>query len=197
MTPATGLTVARLALAPVFVAFLMRGSAPSLWVAAGVFALAAVTDGADGWLARRTGTVTRVGRALDPLADKLLVALALVAFAVLRVPGVDAWMVAAIVGREVLVTLLRSTAGRRGATLPVSRLAKWKTTLQMGFVVAMLAAMSARAAVDPRPPFGPGERLHGPLRAVLLATTLVTVLSGLDYARRSRGVRAPARGGAA
>lgn len=188
MTLPNALTLARLALAPVFAILLLAETAPTLWAASGAFTLAAITDTVDGWLARRTGTVSRMGRALDPLADKLLVALALVAFVRLGIPGVETWMVAAIVGREVLVTALRSVASRRGVGVPVSRLGKWKTTFQMGFVFALLATLSVRAVIDPAPEFWeqPGATLETPFRLAFLVTTLITILSGLDYAWKAR-----------
>lgn len=199
MTVATGLTILRLLLAPIFCLLLLRERASSLWTAAALFALAAITDKVDGWLARRTGTVTPIGRLLDPLADKLLVALALFAFVRLGVPGVEVWMVAAIVGREVLVTALRSVAGRRGLPLPVSGLGKWKTTFQMSFVTAVLALMSLRAWMDPSPSFWkqPGDALRTPVKVAFLLTTLLTIGSGLDYAWRARAVFGRARGRAA
>jgi CDP-diacylglycerol--glycerol-3-phosphate 3-phosphatidyltransferase len=153
----------------------------------------------DGWLARRTGTVTPIGRVLDPLADKLLVALALLAFVQLGIPGVEVWMVAAIVGREFLVTGLRSFAGRHGLPLPVSGLGKWKTTFQMSFVTAVLALMSLRAWMDPSPSFWkqPGDALRAPVKVAFLVTTLLTIASGLDYAWRARAAFGRARGRAA
>ncbi len=192
MTAATALTIARLAMAPIFCAFLLREDARSLVWAAGLFALAALTDKVDGWLARRTGTVTTVGRALDPLADKLLVALGLLAFVKLGVPGVPLWMVGAILAREVLVMMLRSAAGRRGVPVPVSRFSKWKTTVQMAFVAAVLGLMCFRAASNPSPTFwkDPGESLRGGVELALLGTMVITVLSGLEYAWRARGALA-------
>jgi CDP-diacylglycerol---glycerol-3-phosphate 3-phosphatidyltransferase len=196
MTVATSLTLARFALAPVFVALLVRGSAHALWAASIVFALAALTDSVDGYLARRTGTVTPVGRALDPLADKILVVSALFSFLLLHLGGdvVQDWMVGTIVVREVVITALRAVAARRGFTFLPSRLAKWKTTLQMGFVLALLAAMSMRARTDTDPAFwrDPGDVLRAPLTLVFLAATVITLLSGLDYLWQARAVVAPA-----
>jgi CDP-diacylglycerol--glycerol-3-phosphate 3-phosphatidyltransferase len=196
MTVANRLTIARFALTPLFVALLLQGTARALWGATAVFAVAALTDGADGYLARRTGTVTRVGRALDPLADKILIGSALVTFVFLRIATavVEEWMVGAILAREIGVTGLRSFAARRGLVFPSSRLAKWKTTFQMGFVLALLAVMSIRATVDPDPVFwrDPGDVLRGPLEIALLATTILTLLSGLDYVWQARAAFVPA-----
>ena len=195
MTVANLLTLLRLVLAPLFVVFMMRETVLGVWSASAVFTLAALTDTVDGWLARRTGTITRFGRALDPVADKLLVACALLTFLELRVPGVAVWMVGVILAREVLVTALRSFASRRGTGLPVSRLGKWKTTFQMTFVFGWLAVMSLRAARDPAPATWrhPGDPLETVLRLAFLLTTLITLASGLDYAWKTRAAFAPRR----
>jgi CDP-diacylglycerol--glycerol-3-phosphate 3-phosphatidyltransferase len=191
VTVATGLTVGRLLAAPLFAVFLLRQTALSLWTASVIFVLAALTDTIDGYLARRTGTVTRIGRILDPLADKLLVALAFLLFLQLELPSVKGWMVACILAREILVTGFRSFAGRRGVTIHSSPFAKWKTTLQMAVVIGLLLLMSVRAASDPAPNHWkhPGDPLAGTLlTGALLLTTLVTVLSGLDYFWKNRAL---------
>lgn len=196
MTVANRLTLARLALTPVFVALLLLETANSLWGASGVFVFAALTDAVDGYLARRTRTVTTVGRTLDPLADKLLVASAFVAFLRMGIAVVEGWMVAAILAREVVITALRSVVSRRGISLPSSRLGKWKTTAQMASVFALLAAMSLRAATDPDPAFwkDPGDALRGPLEIALWVTTVLTVLSGLEYLWKARAAFGAPRG---
>lgn len=188
MTVANFLTLVRLALAPVFVLFLKEETVSGLWSASAVFTVAALTDTADGWLARRTGTITRLGRALDPVADKLLVALALAMFAAMHVPGVAAWMVAVVVGREVLVTALRTIASRHGVGVPVSTLGKWKTTFQMTFVFLWLGIMSFRAlsSADPAAWRQPGQPWEMLLRIAFAVTMLITIASGLDYAAKTR-----------
>lgn len=204
MTAATALTIFRLVLTPFFVVFLLwagdRGATTEavrwLWIASGIFVVAALTDTVDGYLARRTGTVTRAGRILDPLADKLLVASAYVSFLILGLPSVKAWMVATIIARELFVTGFRSFAGHRGVTIHSSPFGKWKTTLQMGFVFVLLAIMSVRAASDPAPSYwkAPEDPLAGAaLYGALLVTTVVTLLSGLDYFWKNRELL---RGGA-
>ena len=202
MTPATMLTMLRLAAAPLFVVFLLRETPGSLWVAAGLYVFASLTDAVDGYLARKTGTVTPLGRMLDPIADKVLVAVAFLSFLLLDLPGVKRWMVAVIVGREVLVTTLRSFAGRRGVIIHSSPLGKWKTFFQMGFVVLLLALMSLRATRDPSPVYWQALGNPDVVRALgwlLLLTTLITLASGLDYLWRNRAVlrRMPPEEGAA
>jgi len=197
MTLANQLTIARLVMAPLFALFLMRGSVPAFWIAAGLFTAAAVTDRIDGWLARRTNTETDLGRMLDPIADKLLVAAAFVGLLLLGVPGVALWMVAVIVGRELLVTWLRSHVGKRGVVIHASPFGKWKTTVQMVVIFAFLGFMSFRATQDPSPSHW--MRFGDPAATIfaiaMLVTTIVTLLSGLDYLWKNRGaiLRSPER----
>src|SRR5207245_1885441 len=108
-----------------------RQSAPSRGRArspAAIFILAAITDWADGLLARRRNQVSTLGTLLDPIADKLLVAAALVSL--LAIDKIDAWIVVVIVGRELAVTGLRAVAASVGVIVPASRMAKWKTVSQ-------------------------------------------------------------------
>ena len=190
MTVATQLTVARLILAPLFVYFLFRETAHSLWIASAIFVVAALTDTADGYLARKTGTVTKIGRILDPLADKLLVGFAYLSFVLLGVTGVKGWMVGSILGREFLVTGLRSFAGRRGVEIHSSPFGKWKTFFQMGVVFGLLLMMSVRAASNPSPEYwkNPGGFVADLFYVALIATTLITLLSGLDYVWKNRSI---------
>lgn len=189
MTVATFLTLIRLCLAPLFVVAVLQQTPEGVWTAFAIFTVAAVTDFVDGYLARRTATVTRAGRILDPIADKLLVAVTYLSFLLLGVPSVKSWMVGAILGREALVTWLRSYVGRRGLVIHSSPLGKWKTAFQLGFVFTVLAVMSVRAASNPAPSYW--TRTGSPvmdavLLAGLLATTLITVVSGFDYFWKTR-----------
>ncbi len=197
MTFATWLTIGRLAAAPVFVLLLMRETPQSLWLATGLFVLASLTDAVDGWIARRTGTISAIGRWLDPIADKILIAGAFLAFWALGVPSVRVWMVAAIVGRELLVSWLRHRAGARGVVIHSSQLGKWKTGFQMGAAFLILVLMSRRAMTNPSPsawtdPVDGSARVA--LDAALIVTIVLTVLSGLDYAGKNRAVFGAASG---
>jgi len=199
MTVATWLTVARLVMAPLFVVFLLRQTVHSLWIASALFTLASLTDTFDGYLARRTGTVTKLGRMLDPLADKLLVAFAYISFVILGIPGVALWMVIIIIARELFVTWLRSFVGRRGVIIHSSPLGKWKTTFQMVYVFGVLALMSFRAASDPAPSYwqNPPSPWSTILPIALLLTTAITLLSGLDYVWKNRAALRSSHPGAA
>ena len=123
------LTLARVAAIPVVVVLLMSDSRASGMWAASIFGLAAVTDFIDGWLARKWGIVTVLGKFLDPLADKLIVMAALIMLIPLgRVP---AWAVFLILAREIIVTGLRSIASSEGIVIDASDLGKYKTIYQM------------------------------------------------------------------
>ena len=123
------LTLARVAAIPVVVILLLSDSrAAGVWAAV-IFGLAAVTDFIDGWLARKWGVVTVLGKFLDPLADKLIVMAALIMLIPLgRVP---AWAVFLILAREMVVTGLRSIASSEGIVIDASDLGKYKTIYQM------------------------------------------------------------------
>jgi CDP-diacylglycerol--glycerol-3-phosphate 3-phosphatidyltransferase len=198
MNLANALTMFRLIAAPVFVFLLVRETRQDLWAASILFVVATLTDAFDGYFARRKGTITHVGRWLDPIADKVLICGTYLAFLAMGVPAVKAWMVAAIIGREVLVSALRSLAGRRGIIIHSSQLAKWKTGFQMGVAMAILALMCLRSAANPSPGYwiDPGsEAARTSLVAAILLTITLTILSGVDYVWKNREVFRPLQRG--
>jgi CDP-diacylglycerol--glycerol-3-phosphate 3-phosphatidyltransferase len=105
-------------------------------LAAGIFAVASLTDWADGYLARRRKQVTGLGQWMDPLADKLLVTAALISLVQMELAA--SWMVAVILGREFVVTLLRSVAHARGLSLPASPVGKLKMVAQVVAILALI-----------------------------------------------------------
>jgi len=109
-------------------------------VASGVFILASITDGLDGYLARRRGQVTTLGMLLDPLADKLMIAAAFITLVQIAPELVAAWMAVIIIGREFLVSGLRSIAAQEGFTIQASDLGKFKMVVQIVAVVAVILA---------------------------------------------------------
>jgi CDP-diacylglycerol--glycerol-3-phosphate 3-phosphatidyltransferase len=133
-TPANAVTVLRLMFSlPVLVWILDEGHAT--WGTFSGWLFLWITDGLDGFLARRDGT-TRSGAFLDPLADKILV---LGGFLALAIRGDFAWIPVAIVaGREVFVSVYRALEGRRGVSLPARRLGKWKANVQFLAVALVL-----------------------------------------------------------
>jgi len=123
------LTLGRVAAIPVVVVLMFSDSRISGMWAASIFGIAAVTDFVDGWLARKWGVVTVLGKFLDPLADKLIVMAALIMLIPLdRVP---AWAVFMILAREMIITALRSIASTEGIVIDASELGKYKTIYQM------------------------------------------------------------------
>jgi CDP-diacylglycerol--glycerol-3-phosphate 3-phosphatidyltransferase len=160
------LTLLRVALVPVIAALLFARTDVARWWAFGVFVFAAFTDTVDGWLARRYIGVTRWGQLADPAADKALIVGSLAVLAWLA--ELPWWAVAVIVVREVAVTVQRSVLLRRGVVMPASSLGKAKTVSQVVAVTLYLL---------PSTPAGFAE-------AALGAAVVVTVVSGLQYARR-------------
>jgi len=107
-------------------------------LAALVFIAASITDGLDGYLARRRGQVTTLGMLLDPLADKLLITAALVTLVQFSPTMVPAWMAVLVIGREFLVSGLRGIASSEGFTIEASDLGKYKMFVQIVSVVAVI-----------------------------------------------------------
>lgn len=159
------LTLVRIVLVPVMVLAIARDDTGALTVAALIFVVAAVTDAADGYLARSLNLITRFGRLADPVADKLLVGAALASL--VAVDRLAAWIAAVVVLREVAVTALRWHAGTEGITLHVSALGKLKTGAQMTAIPLLMLVP------DPSADW---------IAPVLAAVVLVTIASGVDYA---------------
>ncbi len=105
-----------------------------------LFILASITDGVDGYLARKRGQITTMGMLLDPLADKLMITAAYVCLVQFNPHLMKAWIVVLVIGREFLVSGLRSIASSEGFTIEASDLAKLKTVIQIVSVVAVILA---------------------------------------------------------
>jgi len=168
MTAADQLTVARAASVPLVVLLFAWNFHGHAYWATAVFCVAMATDFFDGRLARRIGRTSPLGTLLDPIADKVLVLATLV---MLIAEGVaPAWMIAAIVAREIAVSGLRLAALERGVVMGARDLGKLKTWVQTA--AAIIAGLQAAGAWDADVAWW-----------VLLAATLLTWISGLDYAR--------------
>ncbi|MEO1721395.1 MAG: CDP-diacylglycerol--glycerol-3-phosphate 3-phosphatidyltransferase [Pseudomonadota bacterium] len=174
------LTMGRILAAPLlillFLVFEERTAAP---IALALFTIAALTDFIDGWVARRFDMSSPIGQMLDPIADKAMVLIALMLLLALHagqgLPWLLALPVTAIVLREVLVSGLREYLG--DVKLPVTRLAKWKTTAQLVATGLLLAAL----------PGAIGPALHPAGLAVLWIAAGLTLISGWDYFRKGLG----------
>jgi CDP-diacylglycerol---glycerol-3-phosphate 3-phosphatidyltransferase len=148
---------------PVIVVALLDETPNGDALAAGVFALAALTDGLDGYFARSRDAVTTFGKLMDPLADKLLIVAALVSL--VSLDRLAAWVAMVIIARELAVTGLRAVAAERGVVISASWLGKLKTILQVAAVFALIAADPAPAWVD----------------VLVYLAVAVTLISGADY----------------
>jgi CDP-diacylglycerol--glycerol-3-phosphate 3-phosphatidyltransferase len=157
------LTLLRILAVPVVVVALLDGTPHGDTLAAVVFALAALTDGLDGYIARSRDSVTTFGKLMDPLADKLLITAALISLVSLnRLP---AWVAMVIIAREFAITGLRSIAADRGVVIAASWMGKVKTVLQIAAVFALII-------------FNPAPLWADILVYIALAAT---VISGFDY----------------
>ena len=169
------LTLLRVLLVPLFVAVAYWQVPYGARLAGALFLLAALTEGLDGYLARKRRMVTRLGKIMDPLADKLLVCAALVSLVEMhRLPG---WVAMIIIGRELAVTGLRSFLSREGEVLEASLTAKLKTACQVVALAALFWQESPFSWHDPTP-----------ANLALMAALLLTLLSGWDYFRRGWAV---------
>ncbi len=162
LTPANGITALRLLATPVVIAMIMLWGAS--WFTFVFGGLLAMSDGIDGWLARRQGT-TRSGAFLDPLADKVVVLGALVA---LVAKGIVWWLPVAIIAvREIAMSVYRSVVGRHGISIPARNSAKLKTLLQ-DIAIGMCLA----------PPLATHPSI---LSAGMWVATAMTVFTGAQY----------------
>lgn len=135
------ITMARILMIPVFLAVLLGGflgPAASRYAAAGIFAAASLSDWLDGFLARRLNLVTTFGKFMDPIADKLLVAAALIVLAELG--SIAAWMVVVMISREFIISGIRLVAAEQGRVIAASSWAKLKTAIQMITIITLLIA---------------------------------------------------------
>ncbi|NVK35292.1 MAG: CDP-diacylglycerol--glycerol-3-phosphate 3-phosphatidyltransferase [Rhodobacteraceae bacterium] len=163
-----------LAVPAVSACFYFEGHAPR-WVALAIFIVAAITDFFDGYLARAWQQQSALGRMLDPIADKLLVSVSLLMLAAIGTIG--GWsLVAAIIilCREILVSGLREFLAELSVSVPVTKMAKWKTTVQLIAIALLLVGPAGEAVL-------PGTELAG-LIALWLAAIL-TLYTGYDYFR--------------
>jgi CDP-diacylglycerol--glycerol-3-phosphate 3-phosphatidyltransferase len=168
------LTVLRIFLVPVLVVVLLTRAEGGLFLGAGIFGLAVLTDYLDGYFARRRNQITRLGILLDPIADKLLTAAAFLSLVEMGL--VHAWMVMIILGRELAVTGLRNVAAGRGVLIPASPLGKGKMVSQVTAIFMLLLSR-------------PFPVLDVPAQLVLWVVVGLTVLSGVDYFWRfGRGI---------
>jgi len=173
MNLANKLTIARIFLIPVFMIFLLTRIGYGEYIAAGIFIVAASTDGLDGYIARSRKQITKLGKLLDPLADKLLVTAALISL--VELDKIPAWIVILIIGREFAITGLRTIAMGEGVVIAASKLGKFKTVSQIVAIVAILLNDYPFNLINV--PFG---------QIALYVAVFFTIASGIDYFLRAR-----------
>jgi CDP-diacylglycerol--glycerol-3-phosphate 3-phosphatidyltransferase len=174
------LTYARIAAVPALVAcfFWLEGDW-IFWTATAIFVAASITDFLDGYLARAWQQQSRLGRMLDPIADKLLVATSLLMLvSVGIIGGWSLWAAVVILCREILVSGLREYLAEFQLSVPVTRLAKWKTAVQMVAIGILLSGPAGDELV-------PGILTLGLL--CLWISALLTLYTGYDYFRAGIG----------
>lgn len=139
------ITIARIALVPVFLVLAFRGSNVATAIALVVFLVASLSDYLDGYIARRDETVSRAGQFLDPTADKLLVGAALIVIVAER--SFPLWAALLLAAREIVVQVIRTNIVRSGGTLPASSVGKIKTFSHIVMVVWWLLPWEERNIV--------------------------------------------------
>ncbi|CAN5565294.1 CDP-diacylglycerol--glycerol-3-phosphate 3-phosphatidyltransferase [soil metagenome] len=157
------LTMLRIVAVPVIVVALLEETSDGDVIAAIVFALAAFSDGLDGYIARRNKQVTTFGKLMDPLADKLLITAALISL--VSLDRLAAWVAMVIIAREFAVTGLRSLAAEQGVIIAASWMGKVKTGLQVAAVFALIAIDPTPTSVD----------------ILVYIAVAMTLISGADY----------------
>lgn len=176
------LTYGRIAAVPLVVACFTLPGLPtdgSRWVAFGIYLIAAITDFFDGYLARAWHQQSALGRMLDPIADKLLVASCL--FVLVDDETIAGWAVIAaviILCREILVSGLREFLAELRVSVPVTRLAKWKTTAQLVAVGFLIIGPAGNVILPRTPEIG---------LFLLWISAILTLYTGYDYFKAGIG----------
>jgi CDP-diacylglycerol--glycerol-3-phosphate 3-phosphatidyltransferase len=169
------LTYGRIVAVPIVAGLLLLGGDTARWTALGIYVLAAISDFFDGYLARRWKQQSSLGRMLDPIADKVLVSVVLLVLCaddILR--GGHIWAAIIILSREVLVSGLREYLGELQVSVPVTQIAKWKTTVQLVAIGFLIAGPAGDTVVPYTTEMG---------IAMLWIAAGLTLYTGYDYFR--------------
>ncbi|HBE96540.1 MAG TPA: CDP-diacylglycerol--glycerol-3-phosphate 3-phosphatidyltransferase [Verrucomicrobiales bacterium] len=181
------ITFARLVLTAVFVIAASRGGFSGYLVALVAFVMAAISDWLDGYLARKLNLVTSLGKLMDPLADKILVASAFVLFS--SVGLCPPWITIVIIGREFLVTGLRQIAVEKGEVIAADRLGKWKTTFQLTYSITCLVWLMMGPIENAGSFVSFFQTLSNPENPLsiisLWGAFALTLISGINYLKKS------------
>jgi cardiolipin synthase len=169
------LTYGRIVAVPVVAFLLIWGGDTARWFALGLYVLAAISDFLDGYLARKWQQQSALGRMLDPIADKVLVAVVLLVLAAKGdLHGWQIWAAITILAREVLVSGLREFLGELRVSVPVTKIAKWKTTAQLLAIGFLIAGPAGDKIISHVTDFG---------IALLWVAAALTLYTGYDYFR--------------
>jgi len=186
MTLPNQLTVLRIILSPVFLFFFLSDVIWMKQVSVAIYIVAALSDWYDGWLARKFNYITSWGKFWDPLADKILTSVAFIGFAIVDL--IPSWMVIVIVGRDVIITLLRVFADMKNYAFTTSYYAKWKTLLQMVFLYYLLILYVAQFTPEINLRYGDLISLllnKALIYFIALLITMITFHSGVLYIIRN------------
>jgi cardiolipin synthase (CMP-forming) len=187
------LTISRIALVPLFVAAFFLPEDPGRWIVFVLFCLAGLTDAVDGMIARKLKAESSLGRMLDPIADKLIVSAALLMLTADRtLQGIHLVPALVILCREILVSGLREFLAGADVSLPVTRVAKMKTVVQMVAIAALIATTASERML----PGVTGVALFGLwfASALTMYTGYAYLRAGLVHARRVPLTRAKPAG---
>jgi len=186
MTLPNQLTVLRIILSPVFLFFFLSDVIWMKQISVAIYIVAALSDWYDGWLARKFNYITSWGKFWDPLADKILTSVAFIGFAIVDL--IPSWMVIVIVGRDVIITLLRVFADMKNYAFTTSYYAKWKTLLQMVFLYYLLILYVAQFTPEINLRYGDLILLllnKELIYFIALLITIITFHSGVLYIIRN------------
>jgi CDP-diacylglycerol--glycerol-3-phosphate 3-phosphatidyltransferase len=186
MTLPNQLTILRIILSPIFLFFFLSDVILMKQISVAIYIVAALSDWYDGWLARKFNYITSWGKFWDPLADKILTSVAFIGFAIVDL--IPWWMVIVIVGRDVIITLLRVFADMKNYTFTTSYYAKWKTMLQMIFLYYLLLLYVAQFSPDINLRYGDLISLllnNKLIYFIALLITIITFHSGVLYIIRN------------
>jgi CDP-diacylglycerol--glycerol-3-phosphate 3-phosphatidyltransferase len=173
------LTMGRMAVIPLVIVLLDRGSPKDCWWAALVYSAAALTDLIDGWLARRMHVVSVLGKFLDPLADKLLVMAVLIYM--IPMGRIPTWAVALLLAREISVTGLRSIASSEGVVIAAGDDGKTKTALQMVGILCLILGYPYHLTLGPVD-LGNVDLVYVG-RTLVYISLVFSIVSALSYTR--------------
>lgn len=175
MNIANKITILRIILIPIFLFVLLSSITNNLLIALALFLVASFTDFLDGYLARKLNLVTKLGKFMDPLADKLLVISAMLAF--VEIGLLPSWVAFIIVSRELIISVFRAIAASEGVVIAASWWGKLKTNSQILMIIILL--------LNNYIPVGITKYLN-PLS--IAAASIFTVFSGLDYILKNKQV---------